>query len=150
MDKFEKSIEVRWSDLDPNFHMLHSKYYDIGAYSRMSFLTEHGLSAAAMMKYHIGPILFREECIFKKEISFGDEVMVNFKLDRLSSDFGRWTMIHELYKNGETLAALITAEGAWMDITTRKLALPPQEVTDLFEKAPRSEAFTVFERVQKK
>ena len=146
MEKFEKNLEVRWSDLDPNFHMLHSKYYDIGAYSRMAFLVEHGLTPGVMFKYHIGPILFREECIFKREIKFGDKISVNFKLDKVSSDFGRWTMVHEIYKNGDTLSALITAEGAWMDTMARKLALPPQEVIALFEKAPKTDTFSVFER----
>lgn len=149
MEKFERNIEVRWSDLDPNFHMLHSKYYDIGAYARMAFLTEHGLSPAVMKQYHIGPILFREECVFKREIAFGDIVTVNFALEKLSSDFGRWTMVHEIIKNGDTVAALLTAEGAWMDTIARKLALPPKEVTDLFEKAPRTKTFTIFEREKK-
>lgn len=149
MENFEKKIEIRWADLDPNFHVLHSKYYDFGAYCRMAFLTEHGLTPAAMIKYNLGPILFREECIFKKEISFGDEVMINFKLEKLSTDFGRWTMVHEIYKNGETLSALITAEGAWMNTALRKLAIPPQEVQDLFDKAPRSDTFTLFDRATK-
>ena len=149
MEKFEKKIEIRWSDLDPNFHVLHSKYYDFGAYCRMAFLTENGLTPAVMMKHHFGPILFREECIFKRELSFGDEVIINFKLEKLSSDFGRWTMVHEIYKNPETLAALITAEGAWMDTHLRKLTIPPQEVIDLFEIAPKSTTFTIFDRASK-
>ena len=146
MEKFEKNIEVRWSDLDPNFHMLHSKYYDIGAYSRMAFLVEHGLTPALMAKYHVGPILFREECIFKKEIRFGDTITVNFMLDKVSSDFGRWTMKHEIFKNDHVLCALITAEGAWMDTIARKLAIPPQELISLFEKAPKTDTFSVIER----
>ena len=150
MKKFEKNIEIRWSDLDPNFHMLHSKYYDIGAYSRMAFLVEHGLTPAVMFKHHIGPILFREECLFKKELAFGDKVTVNFKVDKLSTDFGRWTMVHEIYKNDETLAALITAEGAWIDTIARKVTLPPTEVIDLFDKAPRTDSFTFYERPEKK
>jgi len=150
MEKFEKNIEVRWSDLDPNFHMLHSKYYDLGAYCRMAFLTEHGLTTVVMIKHHIGPILFREECIFKREIIFGDNISVTFKLDKLSTDYGRWTMLHEILKNGDTLAATITAEGAWMDTSARKLTIPPQEVIDLFEKAPRSASFSFFNRAEKK
>ncbi|MEJ7610529.1 MAG: acyl-CoA thioesterase [Ferruginibacter sp.] len=146
MEKFEKNVEIRWSDLDPNFHMLHSNYYNIGAYSRMCFLTEHGLTPAVMLKHHIGPILFREECVFKRELTFGDKVTVNFKLDKLSSDFSRWTMVHEIYKNAETLAAVITADGAWMDTGARKLTLPPQEVIQLFDIAPRTETFTLYER----
>lgn len=87
MTAFEKNIEIRWSDLDPNNHLRHSAYYDYGAYSRICFLNEHGLTAEIMLQHNIGPILFREECLFKKEIKFGDTIMVNVKLDKATPDF---------------------------------------------------------------
>ena len=40
MDVYSKKVEIRWSDLDPNFHLRHSVYYDWGAYTRISFLSE--------------------------------------------------------------------------------------------------------------
>ena len=143
MNNFIKSIEVRWSDLDPNFHVLHSKYYDFGAYCRMAFLIENGLSPATMLEHKIGPILFREECVFKKEILFGDKVTVNVKVDKVTADFGRWTMIHEIYKNDETLAAIITADGAWLNTTIRKLTVPPAVIISLFESAPKTASFKI-------
>lgn len=141
MNDFVKKIEVRWADLDPNFHVVHSKYYDFGAYCRMAFLVENGLTPIFMQQHNIGPILFREECVFKREVLFGDEITVNVKLDKLTADFGRWTMVHEIYKNGETLAALITADGAWLNTTIRKLTLPPQVVIALFASAPKTLSF---------
>jgi acyl-CoA thioester hydrolase len=144
MDNFQKNIEIRWSDLDPNFHVVHSKYYDFGAYCRMAFLVENGLTPSFMLQQNIGPILFREECVFKREILFGDIVSVNVRLDKVTADFGRWTMIHEIYKNGETLAATITADGAWMNTSIRKLTVPPQIVISLFESAPKTAAFKIY------
>ena len=143
MDNFIKNIEVRWSDLDPNFHVLHSKYYDFGAYCRMAFLVENGLSPAIMVEHKIGPILFREECVFKREIFFGDKVTVNVKVDKVTADFGRWTMTHEIYKNDETLAAIITADGAWLNTSIRKLTVPPALVISLFEIAPKTASFKI-------
>lgn len=143
MDNFIKNIEVRWSDLDPNFHVLHSKYYDFGAYCRMAFLVENGLSPAIMVEHKIGPILFREECVFKREIFFGDKVTVNVKVDKVTADFGRWTMISEIYKNDETLAAIITADGAWLNTSIRKLTVPPAVVISLFEIAPKTASFKI-------
>ncbi len=143
MNNFQKNIEIRWSDLDPNFHVVHSKYYDFGAYCRMAFLVENGLTPAFMQEQHIGPILFREECIFKREILFGDRVMVNVKVDKLTADFGRWTMVHEIYKNDETLAAIITADGAWLNTIIRKLTAPPEIITSLFESAPKTATFKI-------
>ena len=60
-------IQIRWADLDPNFHVLHSKYYDFGAFCRMSFFNEHGITTALMIENNIGPVIFREECFLKME-----------------------------------------------------------------------------------
>ena len=141
MNDFVKKIEVRWADLDPNFHVVHSKYYDFGAYCRMAFLVENGLTPLFMQQHNIGPILFREECVFKREVLFGDEITINVKLDKLTADFGRWTMAHEIYKNGETLAAVITVDGAWLNTAIRKLTVPPEVVIALFESAPKTVTF---------
>ena len=141
MATFEKNIEIRWSDLDPNFHVLHSKYYDFGAYCRMAFMVENGFTPAVMAKHNIGPILFREECIFRKEIKFGDKVTINFEVEKLTSNFARWTMVHEILINDKTLAAVITADGAWMDTVLRKLAIPSAEVATFFNNAPKSDKF---------
>lgn len=143
MNDFVKNVEVRWSDLDPNFHVVHSRYYDFGAYCRMAFIIENGLTPLYMKEQNIGPILFREECVFKREIVFGDKVTINVKIDKLTADFGRWTMIHEIYKNDETLAAIITADGAWLNTVIRKLTLPPPVVISLFENAPKTSGFTM-------
>ena len=74
---------------------------------------------------------------------FGDKVTINVKIDKLTADFGRWTMIHEIYKNDETLAAIITADGAWLNTVIRKLTLPPPVVISLFENAPKTSGFTM-------
>jgi len=141
MDQYTKQIEIRWADLDPNFHVLHSRYYDFGAYCRMSFFVEHGITPQIMQEQTFGPIIFREECIFKREIAFGDSVIVNFCLTNVSEDFGRWSMVHELWKNNDTLAAMINLDGAWMDTAKRKLTLPPDSIRSLFNDAPRIAGF---------
>ena len=141
MTEFSKQPEIRWSDLDPNFHVRHSVYYDWGAYMRMCFLTESGLTTAVMQQLQMGPILFREECIFKREIHFGDKITINVKLRRCTPDMGRWSMVHEIWKNEDTLSAIINIDGAWIDTSVRKLALPPESFKEAFGKLPRSEDF---------
>ena len=143
MDSYIKKIEIRWADLDPNFHMLHSKYYDIGAYSRMSFLTEHGITVPVMQEHHIGPIVFREECLFKREIKFGDAITVSLFLDKVSKDLRKWTMQHEIWKNGDTLAAVITLDGAWMDTQHRKTTAPPEIFMQGFDAIPKTPGFQI-------
>jgi acyl-CoA thioester hydrolase len=38
MTSFSKQLSFRWSDLDPNFHVRHSAYYDFGAQHRIEIL----------------------------------------------------------------------------------------------------------------
>lgn len=138
---YTKNIEIRWADLDPNFHVLHSKYYDYGAFSRMSFITEHGLTPAWMKENNIGPIIFREECFFKREIKFGDELSVNLKLSKCNADASRWSMVHELWTNGDTLAAVINIDGAWIDTQKRKIAIPSEIINTCFLQIPKTNDF---------
>ncbi len=142
MTEYIKTFEIRWSDLDPNFHVKHSVYYDFGAFIRMSFLNEHGLSAHMLTENKIGPILFREECVFKREILFGDQVSINSLLKKCTSTYSRWTMQHEIFKNAGTLAAIITVDGAWIDTLKRRLCVPTQLVAPTFEQLPKSPDFT--------
>lgn len=140
-ETYTKELEIRWADLDPNFHVVHSRYYDFGAFCRMSFLTENGIDAKWMLANNIGPVLFREEALFKREIIFGDKLKVNLKMLKMTRDMGRWSMRHELYTNGDTLAAIINLDGAWLNTIKRKLAAPPESLQHLFENAPRSKEF---------
>lgn len=146
MEDFIIKIQVRWADLDPNFHMLHSKYYDLGAQSRISYMVAKGITPAFMKQHDIGPIVFREECIFKREIGFGDDITVNVRMKKITADCSRWTMVHEVYKNGDTLAAFMTCDGAWMNTVLRKLAVPPQEIVNVFEHAPRTTDFIIYSK----
>jgi len=141
MQNFSKKLEVRWADLDPNFHVLHSKYFDFGAYCRMSFFVEHGITVQLMQEYHIGPIIFREECLFKREIKFGDEVAITLVLDKVSEDHRKWTMSHEIWINRDTLAAVITLEGAWMDTKARKVTVPPEVFKKGIDTIPKVKNF---------
>jgi len=141
MPTFSKAVEVRWSDLDPNFHLRHSVYYDFGAYVRICFLSETGLTPDVFAKHHFGPVIFREECVFKKEVVFGDNLVVTASLLKARSDYSRWTIVHEVYKNGDTLAAVITIDGAWIDTVKRKLYQPEQFLIDAFNKVPKHDNF---------
>jgi acyl-CoA thioester hydrolase len=143
---YNKRLEIRWSDLDPNFHVRHSVYYDFGAFVRMSFLTDFGLSTEVLMQHQLGPVLFREECFFKREIRFKDIVEINLVLKQCTATYSRWTMQHEIIKNGDTIAAIITVDGAWMDTAKRKLTVPPDFVAPAMEQIPKAADFKIIDR----
>ncbi len=141
MTSYIKPLEIRWSDLDPNVHLRHSVYYDYGAFCRISFLEEQGLTSAYMAEHQFGPILFREECVFRKEIRLGDVLSIDLKLLRAKTDQSRWSIQHHIYKNENIVAAVITVDGAWINLEKRKLAVPPENVLHVFNNMPRAEGF---------
>jgi acyl-CoA thioester hydrolase len=139
MNQLIEKAEIRWADIDPNFHVLHSKYYDYCANARMQVLQKNGVTMQAIQQYNIGPILLREECVFKRELKFGDSIEIRIALKSTDESFTRWSFINEIWKNGDTLAAVITVDGAWMDTIKRKIAAPPEEFKKAFEALPKAE-----------
>lgn len=140
-ETFSTEVQLRWSDIDPNFHIRHSVYYDWGALCRIAWLEQHDLTADTMQKLKFGPILFREECVFRKEIRLTDKVFINLRVTRAKKDYSRWSFRHEIIKNDNILCAVLSVDGAWMDVVRRKLAIPPAQILEIFDKAPRDEAF---------
>lgn len=138
---FKQTVQIRWADIDPNRHLRHSVYYDYGAAMRMNALTAEGLSMKKLEELMIGPILFREEAIFKREILFGDEITIDVELIRAREDFSRWSLRHNFLKDGGTLAAIINIDGAWIDLVRRKLAVPDPYIRAVFERFPKSADF---------
>ena len=141
MNLYEINVQVRWADLDPNFHLRHSVYYDWGALSRISFLEKNGLTSSVMTQLHFGPIIFREECIFRREIRLDDKPTIDLSILKGRKDFSRWSIVHTIRKNADTVAAILTCEGAWLDTHLRKLAPPPAEVFNAFSKMPMHKDF---------
>ena len=141
MVDFILPVDVRWADLDGNNHVRHSVYYDWGAQARMNFLTAFGLGTNALTELHIGPVLFREECIFRREIRFGDEITINIKTLKLRRDLSRFSIRHEIKRKDGTLCATLTIDGAWIDTQARKLTAPPPLAVDTFTKMPMAEDF---------
>ena len=140
MQVYEKKVEIRWADLDPNFHLRHSVYYDYGAYIRFNYFHEFGITHQVLTDHHFGPIIFREECVFRKELRMGDNILINLELRQARNDFSRWTIVHQLKKDDQ-LAAVITLDGAWIDTQIRKLTGLPLAFKPIFEQMPRSENF---------
>jgi acyl-CoA thioester hydrolase len=142
MTTFSKKVSIRWADLDPNFHMRHSVYYDFGAQHRMEVLTELGLSIRTMQEQHFGPILFREECVFRKEIHLNDDITMTTKISKMRADASRWTIVHELKNQDDVICAIISVDGAWMDTKLRKLATPtPTVIVEVMNSIPKTEDF---------
>ena len=102
MENFLTPIQIRWADIDANRHLRHSIYYDYGASARMQLLESLGLTMQKMEEAAIGPVLFREEAVFKREIKFEDRVTLSVELLKATRDYSRWRNCHDLVKSDVT------------------------------------------------
>ena len=134
------TYRTRWADMDPNGHMRHSAYADYAADQRVAVLARAGYDVARFAALRLGPILFREETRFLKEVSIGEEIRVNGHLAAVNADGSRWSIVHTLYKADGRVAATVTVDGAWIDLDRRKLTVPPADLLDALRALPPHEA----------
>jgi len=135
MEVYSKTYEVRWADIDPNRHLRHSVYNDYAAQTRVALFSDYGMSMG------LGPILFREETRFLKEINLLDEVRVTCRLRKMRKDGSRWSFLHEIFSGGGEKAAVLEVDGAWLNLENRKLGTPSPELLDTMNRFPRTDDF---------
>ena len=140
---FQVSFATKWEDFDPNRHMRHTAYNDYAAEVRVRYFAKNNFSIDEFTRHNLGPILFKEETSFRKEIHLGENITVNLKLQGLSENNERWKLVHEVYNEAGKLSAIIKVYGAWIDLTKRKLRIPPVETKEMFAFAEKSEDFEI-------
>ena len=136
MSSFEKIIEVRWQDCDANGHVRHSAYYDYGAHARIRFFNQCGFGSAELKELGIGPVLFKEECAFIKELHLNDTISINILKGELEDNGRKWILHHEIFDQQHTKCAQITAQGSWLDLNSRRLTYPPKALVQALDSLP--------------
>ncbi|MBL4939732.1 MAG: thioesterase family protein [Lutibacter sp.] len=138
---FKIKFNTKWSDFDPNRHMRHTAYNDYAAEVRVRYFQEQGFSINEFAKFNIGPVLFKEETSFLKEIHMGENITVNMELEGVSGHIERWRFKHQIFNEEGKLAAEIKVYGAWIDLIKRKLTTPPSKFKSIFKQLPKSSNF---------
>lgn len=140
---FKVDFKTKWADFDPNRHMRHTAYNEYAAEARVRYFASKNFTIADFTKHNIGPILFHEETFFRKEIHMGEDISVNLKIAGLSDNNERWKITHEIFNEAGKLAAVVKVLGAWLDLSKRKLTVPPQEAAYLFTEGEKTADFEV-------
>jgi len=141
MPTYEKTYTAIWADMDPNGHMRHSAYTDYAAHTRVDFLAKQGFTMQYFAEHALGPILFREDTRFLREVKMGDEITVTSEVAGLNADGSRWRIVHTIKKPDGIVAATVTVDGAWLDLRRRKLTVPPPEIAEAMATAARHESY---------
>ncbi|MDZ4666686.1 MAG: acyl-CoA thioesterase [bacterium] len=142
MKNFIYKDKIMWSQVDANMHLRHSAYADFAAQARIELLESLGFGAEAFKMHKIGPILFREELIYLKELRPNEHIEITCEVTKLSSDASRWSFRQFVFKADGTKAAIINVDGAWIDTEKRKLTGLNEEMVLAFNSLHKSEDFT--------
>ncbi|MBA9077789.1 MULTISPECIES: acyl-CoA thioesterase [Rufibacter] len=132
---------VIWAQVDANMHLRHSAYADFAAQARIAMLNDLGLDFSALKRLQLGPILFREELQYLREVGINDTVKIHSLLVKTRKDGSRWSIRHELYRSDGVKAAIINVDGAWMDVAKRKLTALPEDLARQFLTLPKADDF---------
>jgi acyl-CoA thioester hydrolase len=138
----EEHFAVRWSDLDANRHVKNTVFSEFATHTRFRLLESNGFDQARFAQLRFGPVMLREEIRYRRELAFGDEVVVNVRFAGLSVDGSQWRVQQEVVRSGKQ-AAVLTIDGAWIHLDSRKLIAPPPELLELLQALPRAGSFEV-------
>jgi acyl-CoA thioester hydrolase len=141
MHSFSMPLHIRWADIDANRHLRHSVYYDFAAAARMKLLSDRGLTTKKFEEFNVGPILFREEAMFRKEIRLEDQITITVEMYKSTEDYSRWSLRHQFLKEDGGLATTLNIDGAWIDLNLRKLSKPNEFISKIFSEFPKSQDF---------
>jgi acyl-CoA thioester hydrolase len=149
MNEYSKTYEIRWSDIDANGHVNYAAYIDAAGDLRYRFFTEHGFLPERFEQLEIGPIYTALQAEFFREVRMGETVTITYTLLGLSPSGGRWKVHHDVLKANGKKAVSIDIEGAILNLTTRRPALPTPELSETFNLIPRSATFEILPEVRR-
>ncbi|MEQ9006269.1 MAG: thioesterase family protein, partial [Ekhidna sp.] len=109
--------------------------------ARLMFFEDISVPFSKLIKLGVGPILFREDTRFFKEIRMNEEFEVGFTISKLRKDGSKWSFRHNIYTNDGSLSAKIDVDGAWLDLAKRKTTVPPTELGQILLDAVKSDDF---------
>ncbi len=137
---YERNLIAGWGDMDFNSHMRNTAYLDKSADVRMMFFAEHGFPVREFYRLKIGPVVQKDEIVYFKEANLLDELRVTLAIAGMSPDGSRWILRNEFFRSDIKLAS-VNSSGGWLDLTARRLVVPPTNLLEMLEQASRTEDF---------
>lgn len=138
---FERIMAAGWGDMDFNSHMRNTAYLDKCADVRMMFFAEHGFPMAEFARLRIGPVVFRDEVDYYREVHLLESLRVTLALAGMAPDGSRFVLRNEFFRAAGDLSARVTTTGGWLDLSRRRLTEPPAELLQALQAMPRAADF---------
>jgi acyl-CoA thioester hydrolase len=140
MSVYYHPFDVRWSDLDANFHLGNSVYVEYCAQARIAFMHQQGIGISHLQEKNIGPVILHERYSFFKEIHHGTPVFVSVEINGMSEDGSIYQFLHQFYLEDGTHCATAEALGVWIDTSKRKSTLPSDEIVKVLNDYKRNDS----------
>ena len=141
-DHFEQRFRVGWSGLDANHHMGNTSYLDRAHDTRMLFFAQQGFTMSRFAAERFGPVVVRDELVYRKELRLLDEFTVDFELAGLSAEGVRFRVRNTFRNVANEVAAAVTSEGVWFDLEHRRPRVPPPDLDRLMRALRHTKDFT--------
>lgn len=140
-ESFKRSFKARWGDMDFNQHMSNTAYLDLAGDVRMMYFEEKGFSMENFLKLNVGPVVFKDEIQYFKEIKLLEDIEAHLLMAGYSKDGSRFCLRNIFYRGDGRKAAILTSYGGWLDISKRSLTSPPPGLFDIFKRLEKTEDF---------
>ncbi len=138
---FEITVEIRWDDLDANRHVRNTAFSEYASNARFHLLVAHGFDQERLERLRFGPVIMREDILYRRELFFGDVVTVRVHAAGLSADGSHWRVYQEVFRPDGKDAATLTIQGGWIHLDQRTLVAPPEELVAVLLSLPRTASF---------
>src|SRR5690606_36738682 len=83
--------------------------------------------------------LFRS--VYYREVRLDEIIHVDVELTKLNTSNARFSFRHIVYKADRTKSAVVSVDGAWLDLTTRKLTNIPQDWYSILERIRKADDY---------
>ena len=136
------SFRVGWGDLDANNHMANVAFLNRAADARIAYFARRGFPGTRFGSERIGPVIVRDELVYRKELRLGDEFTVDLRSIGISPDGVRFAIRNTFRGPSGDMVAIVTSEGVWFDLDARKPRAPPPELDAAQRSMPRAEEYS--------
>ena len=140
---YTKKLYAGWGDMDFNSHMKNTAYLDKTADVRQMFLVENGFPVEEFLRLRIGPVVMKDEVECFKEVRLQEVITVTYALAGHAPDGSRFLLRHEIFRRDGELSARVTSAGGWLNLTDRKLVVPPPALLSAMNALEKTSDFIV-------
>jgi acyl-CoA thioester hydrolase len=141
--QFKISFQARWADMDFNGHMKNTAFLDYAADSRMLFFKENGFQSSNFAKLQIGPVIFSDKINYFKELFMYDNFSIKLLLSGINKNGSKFSFFNEIIGMDNKMIASVESKACWLDLKTRKITAPPEELFNIIKALEKTEDFKI-------